>query len=97
MTEYLDNLPKNAKLIKNTLNWCTPDGTIYGQETRKVPNRWHTDIKTPVKNYGKFFKLAFTINQGYKYCVLKYIIDNEKYIMIETSDEVAIKNILKKL
>ncbi len=80
MTEYLDNLPKNAKLIKNTLNWCTPDGTIYGQETRKVPNRWHTDIKTPVKNYGKFFKLAFTINQGYKYCVLKYIIDNEKYI-----------------
>ena len=52
MKKYLDSLPDNAKQIKNSLAWCTPDGKIYGQETRKVPNKWNT----PVKNYGKFFE-----------------------------------------
>lgn len=39
MKKYLDSLPNNAKQIKGALAWCTPDGKIYGQETRKVPNR----------------------------------------------------------
>ena len=78
-TTYFDELPKNAKQIEGTLNWCTPDGNIYGQETREVPNRWN-DMKTPVKNYGKYFKLAYTLNQGYKYCSFKFIQPDGTYL-----------------
>ena len=77
MKKYLDSLPDNAKQIKNSLAWCTPDGKIYGQETRKVPNKWNT----PVKNYGKFFEYEQYKNYGYLYCTIK-IRDNKnnKYI-----------------
>ena len=77
---YFKELPANAKAIKNTLNWCTPDGKIYGQETRKVPNRWHKDMFTPVKHYGEYFECSFSLAQGYKYCALKYLDKNGKYI-----------------
>ena len=76
MKKYLDSLPNNAKQIKGALAWCTPDGKIYGQETRKVPNRWHKEKLTPVKNYGKFFEYEQYKNQGYLYCTIK--IKNEK-------------------
>jgi hypothetical protein len=66
-------LPKDAKKIKGTLNWCTPDGIIYGQDTRMVPNRWRPDMKTPTKHYMEYFKNATTKNQGYIYVTLKYI------------------------
>lgn len=81
MTQYFKTLPDDAKLIKDTLNWCTPNGEIYGQETRLVPNRWHKDIKTPVKHYEEYFKLVQHTNKrnGYKYCCLKSL-KNGQYI-----------------
>ena len=39
MSRYIKQLPQDAKKIKGTENWRTPDGNIYGQETRMVPNR----------------------------------------------------------
>lgn len=81
MKQYYDTLPKNAKQIANALAWCTPNGDIYGQETRMVPNRWDKNKLTPTKNYGKFFKYEQFITQGYKYCTIKeYIKNNGKYI-----------------
>lgn len=71
--EYLKTLPKDAKKIKGALNWATPDGKIYGQETRKVPNRWRPEMETPVKHYGKYFQLSPSVSQGYIYYTLKYI------------------------
>lgn len=56
--EYYNNLPKDAKRIEGTSKWCTPNGIIFGQETRAT------------KNYGKFFKLPYITKQGYKYCFI---------------------------
>lgn len=78
MPKYFKQLPIDAKPIANTLNWCTPDGKIYGQETRIVPNSKHANLKAPVKHYGEFFQLTPNIVQGYAYCALKYI-DGTKY------------------
>lgn len=75
---YIKNLPENAKRIEGFLNWCTPEGIIYGQETRLVPNRWN-DKKTPVKHYGEYFIVSFTIIHGYKYCCLKSIQEDGSY------------------
>ena len=69
----LDKLPDGVKQIKGTLDWCDREGNIYEQETRKVPNRFHKDILTPVKNYGKYFKRSYSMAHGYYYCTLKYI------------------------
>lgn len=71
MKKYYDVLPKNAKMIENSLAWCTPEGKIYGQETRKVPNRWNKEQLTPVKNYGKYFEYEQFESQGYLYCTIK--------------------------
>lgn len=81
MSVYFKNLPEDSKQIEGTLNWCTPNGDIYGQETRLVPNRWDSNKKTPVKHYGEYFKLSQYINKrnGYVYCSLKYI-NETKYI-----------------
>lgn len=79
--QYLDRLPEDAKRIKGTLNWCDTKGNIYGKETRKVPNRFHKNMYTPVKNYNKYFKYAFSkIHQGYYHCSIKYII-NGKFVI----------------
>jgi len=69
----LDKLPDGVRQIKGTLDWCDREGNIYGQETRKVPNRFHKDIFVPVKNYGKYFKRSYSMTHGYYYCTLKYI------------------------
>ena len=69
----LDKLPDGVKQIEGTLDWCDREGNIYGQETRKVPNRFHKDIFVPVKNYGKYFKRSYSMTHGYYYCTLKYI------------------------
>lgn len=79
MKNYLKQLPQDAKPIKGTLNWCTPNGDIYGQETRKVPNRWNKNQFTQTKHYGEYFKYSLSESQGYKYCRLKYI-NGDKYI-----------------
>lgn len=71
-------MPKDAKQIDGTLNWATPDGKIYGQETRTVPNRFHKNLKFPVKHYGEYFVYSkFHYDMGYEYCVLKHL-TNEK-------------------
>lgn len=80
MTKYLKQLPKDAKQIKATVNWCTPDGSIYGQETRMVPTRWNKKHLTPVAHYGEYFKYSFSHAQGYSYCRLKYKDKNGGYI-----------------
>lgn len=46
-----------------------------------VPNRWHNDIKSPTKNYGKYFVCATTANKGYLYCRCKKIIDKDHFEM----------------
>ena len=71
---YIDVLPKDAIQVKNALNWATPDGNIYGIETRTIKNKWDGN-KYKHKHYGEYFKyVQFTNNQnGYKYCTIKYI------------------------
>lgn len=79
--KYLKQLPKNAKQIKDTLNWIDREGNVYGIETRKVPSRWNNSL-TPVAHYGEYFKMATYINKtnGYVYGSLKYLTDDpEKY------------------
>lgn len=76
---YIKELPNDAKKIDGYLNWATPDGKIYGIETRLVPNRWDPNKKTKVKHYGEYFESATTLSQGYKYCTLKQIIGDNKY------------------
>lgn len=80
MGKYIKQLPQDAKKIKGTENWCTPDGNIYGQETRMVPNRWNKKQLTPIKHYGEYFKYSFSCSQGYNYCRLKYKNDNGSFI-----------------
>lgn len=74
MTHYIKQLPENAKQIDNALCWVTPDGSFFGIETRKVPNRFHSEIKSPHKHYGEFFKYNTTVNKhnGYAYVTVKY-------------------------
>ena len=49
MAHYIKELPENAKQIPNSLCWVTPDGDIFGIETRMVPNRYHKNLKYPHK------------------------------------------------
>ncbi len=69
MSNYIKTLPKDAQQVKNALNWVSPDGKLYGQETRKN------------KNYGKYFQYATTINKhnGYVYAPIKYIMNDNSY------------------
>lgn len=90
MTKYLKQLPKDAKQIKATANWCTPDGSIYGQETRMVPTRWNKKHLTPVAHYGEYFKYSFSHAQGYSYCRLKYKDKNGGYIQISRRVHIVI-------
>lgn len=73
MSHYINKLPKNAKQVKNALCWATPEGELYGQETRMIPNRF-LNISTPHKHYGKYFKYQLNINNrnGYVYGGIKY-------------------------
>lgn len=74
---YLEKLPDDAKQVKNALNWVDKAGNVYGLETRKMPNRWHKTMFTPVKHYGEYFKLSTHTNQrnGYVYASFKYYTD----------------------
>ena len=81
MAHYVQELPKDAKQIPNSLCWITPRGEVYGIETRTVPNRWRKDIKTPHAHYGEYFKYSLIINKhnGYVYAPIKYKISEEIY------------------
>lgn len=73
MSHYMKELPENAKQVKNALCWATPSGELYGQETRMIPNRF-TDMLTPHKHYGEYFKYQLNVNNrnGYIYGSIKY-------------------------
>lgn len=73
MPNYIKELPKDAKQIKGTLNWATPNGKIYGIETRMLSGKTH-------KHFGEYFQYSLIVNRhnGYVYCPIKYIIDQNK-------------------
>lgn len=77
---YIKHLPNEAKQVKNALCWITPDGKLFGIETRQVPNRWNKQL-SPHKHYGEYFQYATTINNhnGYVYAPIKYIINKNEY------------------
>lgn len=79
-TQYVKELPKEAKQIKNALVWVTPTGEFYGKETRQITNR-HTGLKSNHKHYGEFFKYRPTVNNrnGYIYISIKYINSDGTY------------------
>lgn len=79
-TNYIKKLPDDAKQIKGALCWVTPNGEVYGQETRTIKNRW-SDERYKHKHYGEFFKYSIIINNhnGYAYAPIKYILNNGTY------------------
>lgn len=74
---YLKKLPKTARQIKNSLCWADVDGSIYGKETRIMPNgKNHA-------HYGQFFKYSTFINKhnGYVYVGIKYVNSASEYFI----------------
>lgn len=71
---YIEKLPDDAVQIENTLCWATPDGNIYGVETRTLKNKYTGKISQH-KHYGEYFKYAQHLEPqcGYMYVSLKYI------------------------
>ena len=55
-------LPKNAKLIKGTRDYITPNGDVYTYRSN------YKGIKS-----DKVIKKSQTTCWGYKYCAIKYI------------------------
>lgn len=80
MSQYLKELPYNAKQVKGALNWVTIDGKLFGIETRTILNR-NTGKKSKHKHYGEYFQYTTTINKhnGYVYAPIKFIKENKKY------------------
>lgn len=80
MGNYLTKLPDDAKQVKNALTWLTPDGKVFGKETRMLKNRFNGNL-SPHKHYGEFFQYTPFVNKhnGYVYCPIKYILPNGKY------------------
>lgn len=73
MSNYIE-LPETARRINGTMCWVTPDGSLYGIETRICRGG------TKHAHYGQYFKYHTTINKhnGYVYAPIKYIIDEDK-------------------
>lgn len=84
--EYIKELPKDAKQVKDALTWVDRKGNFYGIETRILPNR-KTGIGAKHKHYGEYFKYQTTISKtcGYVYVNIKYIVDKEKQIYTKRS------------
>lgn len=78
---YIESLPESAKHIEGTLCWATPDGSIYGQETRIIPDKWHKGVTHKHKHYGEYFKYSPIVNNhnGYVYVPIKYILNDGSY------------------
>lgn len=80
MSNYIPQLPDNAVQVKGALSWVTPDGHLYGIETRKIPNRF-TGQMALHSHYGEYFRYHTTVNShnGYVYAPIKYILPNGRY------------------
>lgn len=78
MTNYIQNLPENARQIPDSLNWVDPKGTVYGIETRTLRLKNGKVIKHG--HYGEYFIYHKFTNKhnGYVYCSVKYLVDKEK-------------------
>lgn len=79
MQNYIKELPEDAVQVSGTMNWVTPDGRVFGIETRKYTNKSSgTDIKRI--HYGEYFQYRTTVNKhnGYVYCTIKYVQENGK-------------------
>lgn len=74
MGHYVKNLPSDARPVENALAWATPNGLVYGVETRTIPNRWDGE-RTPHRHYGEYFQYQIFVNHqnGYAYVPIKYI------------------------
>ena len=82
MAHYIKELPDNAVRVNGTMNWVTPDGKLFGVETRTIPNK-QNGKKTKHKHYGEYFQYQTTVNQhnGYVYAPIKYIQSDGKTIV----------------
>lgn len=82
MANYMTELPNDAQQVPNALAWATPDGNLYGIETRFVPVG-NEHIKTKNKHYGEYFRYQKVVNRhnGYVYVPVKYINSDGTYIM----------------
>lgn len=71
--KYMKELPPDAVRVKGALNWVTPEGHIYGVETRKSKSG------RPCYAYGQYFRYHTTVNNhnGYVYAPIKYIVSAE--------------------
>lgn len=70
---YQKNLPESARQVDGALTWVTPDGNVWGMETRIING-------TPHRRDGMYFKYATTVNghNGYAYVPVKTIIDADR-------------------
>lgn len=77
MSHYIDKLPEEAIQIPDTLNWITPNGQVFGQETRKIFNK-KLNQYTKHKYYGKYFIYSSFVNNhnGYVYVPIKTLNKN---------------------
>lgn len=71
---YVDKLPDDAVKVKGALNWATPNGDIYGVDTRGA----NSSFKKHKHNYGecnRYFKYCKNVSNrsGYVYCLIKYV------------------------
>ena len=68
MSNYV-TLPSDAVQLPHTLNWATPDGRIYGLETRLC----NGGVRH--KHFGEHFQYHTTVNNhnGYVYVPVKYV------------------------
>lgn len=71
---YVDKLPDDAVKVKGALNWATPNGDIYGIDTRGV----NSCFKKQKHNYSecnRYFKYCKNVSNrsGYVYCLIKYV------------------------
>lgn len=74
MSNYVKELPKNAKQVRSALAWVTPEGDLYGMETRAWTNS-QTGELIEHKHYGEYFQYQKKVNHhnGYVYVPMKYI------------------------
>lgn len=88
---YVDKLPDDAVKVKGTLNWATPNGDIYGIETRTLQDRLNKKA-TKHKHYGEYFKYCQTVNKhnGYKYCKIKYLNSDGSYKIVQRRSHIVI-------
>ena len=76
MSQYIKELPPDARRVRGAMNWVDRSGNLYGIETRMVKNRF-TGKRYKHGHYGEYFKYRTIINNhnGYVYAPIKYIID----------------------